>query len=99
MGYSFKDFTKDLGKAGKWTGKNVVKPAIGTIGKAGQELGKTFTGFRDIAQRQASNLTNLTSPSNIMLYLGVGVVAIVMLPRILDSKGVERIVERVPVKG
>ena len=87
MGF-FKSLGRRLGKVAKGAGKFAVNAGGKIIKVGGKVGGKVLSKFEKIADKGiagAGNITGLLSPSNLMLYAGIGIVAIITLPKILDS--------------
>jgi hypothetical protein len=95
-------FFKKLGKSFK-KGFNKVTNTVGKVAegaakvgvKIGGEVLSTVKDVKDIGLGQLKNISNLTSPGNIMLYAGLALAAIIVLPRVLDSAAAKKVAEKV----
>lgn len=83
----FKKFGKWIKGAAKDVHKEVVKPVLNTVG------GFAKGTLANVGQLQ-NNLVKATNPTSIFLYLGVGLAALYLLPRVLDTKAAESIARR-----
>lgn len=92
MGF-FRSLKRTFHKVGKFAekvGKKVYHTAETVANKVGDKIDK----IGNAGVNTITNASNLLSPGNLLLYAGVGIVAIVMLPKILDTQAARTVAER-----
>lgn len=104
-------FFGDLKRGFKKVGKVIVKTGTTVVNKANDVFTKTqgridtavnvigdkIGQSADVAINAGKNVSNLASPQNLLLYAGVFIGFIYLVPRILETPAATEAAKRIPV--